>query len=119
MNSNEVRRGNYVEFEGNYYNIETIEEIYPALDTAAFGIGVVDWNNINGIPLSEEILLKCGFESNPYKDCYEYKNFVDVECDKTKGFTDLWIAKYPHIKNFHQLQNLYFALTNQELKVNL
>jgi hypothetical protein len=66
------------------------------------------------IPLTEEWIIKLGLISNPYKDRYEIGN-ICIECDKTKGFTDLWIEKMPHIKYVHQLQNLYFALTGKEL----
>ena len=70
------------------------------------------------IPLSEDILLKCGFISNPYQDRYESK-WCNVECDKTKGITELWIESHPHIKYLHQLQNLIWINFNEELKVNI
>ncbi len=72
---------------------------------------------IQPIPLTEEWLLKFGAISNPYKDRYELpvKNeFIFIDCDQCRT-PNLWMAKYPHIKHVHQLQNLYFALTGEEL----
>jgi hypothetical protein len=66
------------------------------------------------IPITEEWLLKLGFVSNPYQDRYE-KGDIDVECDKTKGETVLWLAGSPHIKYVHQLQNLFHALNGSDL----
>lgn len=70
------------------------------------------------IPLTEEWLLKMGFKSNPYNDTY-YLNNVIINCDKTRGFTDLWIDDFPHIKFVHQMQNFYFTITGEELEVKL
>jgi hypothetical protein len=66
------------------------------------------------IPLTEDWLFKFDFISNPYEDRYE-KVPIHVECLKSKGATYLWIENMPHIKYVHQLQNLYFALTGEEL----
>jgi hypothetical protein len=120
IQANEVRRGNYIEFEGNYYKIETIAEIYPVLDNAAFGIGIVDWNNINGIPLSEELLLKCeGIEKlagnyfinvKGFEICF-YKDGENLGCTLENIGID--------ISYLHQLQNLIWCLTNRELEIKL
>jgi spore maturation protein CgeB len=77
---------------------------------------VVDNSSFKPIPLTEEWILKFGFISNAYKDRYELKN-IHIECDKTNGFTDLWIEKMPHIKYVHQLQSLYFFLCGEELTI--
>ena len=71
--------------------------------------------NIEPILLTEEWLLSMGFISNPYQDRYE-NVVIHVECNKTRGVTELWIDKMPHIKYLHELQNLYFALTGKELE---
>ena len=68
------------------------------------------------IPLTEEILLKCGFEydgdgiygvDNVYYDFYFSKTGVVVRGLNNK------------IYHLHQLQNLYFALTGEELTIKL
>lgn len=102
MKANELRLGNYV-----YDNLGGVLKIKGiSLDSTL--------SHIKPIPLTEEWLVKFGFISNPYEDRYE-KGLIHVECDKTKGATYLWINNMPHIKHIHQLQNLYFAITGEEL----
>ena len=69
---------------------------------------------VEGVPLTEDVLVKLGFESNPYQDRYENKS-IHIECNKLRGKTELWVEKMPHIKHVHQIQNLYHALTGEEL----
>ena len=77
------------------------------------------------IPLTEEILLKCGFEKclNQYKlrtklDTRNGKNvpFIILDLD---GFEYDDLRLQTKLKHVHQLQNLYFALTNEELKIEI
>lgn len=70
---------------------------------------------LHEILLTEELLLKFGFVSNPYQDRYE-KESIHIECNKTRGVTELWIESMPNIKYVHELQNLYFGLTGKELE---
>lgn len=76
------------------------------------------------IQLTEEILLKCGFEkgSNIIGDCYYIEHDFGVSdfvlnITKTSNFEIYELDL--KIDYLHQLQNLYFALTNEELTVNL
>lgn len=80
------------------------------------------------IPLTEEILLKCGFKKDV--DGGLVKNDVAVFLDKRfktnlylqtneSSLKFTWFGYECNVKHLHQLQNLYFALTNQELKIEL
>lgn len=64
------------------------------------------------IPLTPEILEKCGFEN---WDKNKYSN--DILCLTINGEGFLYLANQRHVNIFylHQLQNLYFALTGEEL----
>ena len=110
IQANELRIGNLVDdgFENIIeINIDSYREIL-----------VFDANTRwNGIPLTEEWLLKFGFVSNPYQDRYEF-NSLHIECNKTKGYLELWIEDLPHIKYVHQLQNLCYLMFNEELTIN-
>lgn len=76
-------------------------------------------SKIGGIKLTPDILLKCGFDF--FKDNNSYQLNTDI------GFS-LWgrgaisvHSEYNEeignpVKFLHQLQNLYFALTNKELE---
>ena len=81
-------------------------------------------NNFKPIELTEEILLKCGFERINHIHGYSFftlskskvnKCHIDIYENKTQymGYS------VSHCKHLHQLQNLYFALTNEELTINL
>lgn len=77
------------------------------------------------IPLTEETLLKCGFE-----DVSSYRDFwLTIEGDlrieislRNNGIvftsiSDIGISE--NIKHLHQLQNLFHALTGEELEIEL
>lgn len=74
-----------------------------------------------GAPLTEEWLLNFGFKK---QGIYYFKDdFFGISDDLYE--VCLWNDgeqigyKNENIKYIHQLQNLYFALTNEELTVNL
>lgn len=81
------------------------------------------------IPLTEEILLKCGFESktgrwigktwyigiNPRTEDYLFK--LEQTDEKIEDF--FFQNSFHSVKYVHQLQNLYFCLTGEELTIEL
>jgi hypothetical protein len=75
------------------------------------------------IPLTPEILEKCGFDKGMGID-HKFQGLRlrlwknnDWILLNTNG-CDLY-PRMPTIKYLHQLQNLYFALTGKELQVNI
>ena len=122
MNAKEFRLCNYVEFENRIFQIDTIAEVFPTLNTAEFGIGVVDWNNLKPIPLTEEWLIKFGGIDTGYEIYIKAKTKIIEFKWSSKivatGVRNGWYCKrYKHIKYVHQLQNLYFTLTGEELTI--
>lgn len=120
LEAKDFRIKNLVDFEGKIYEIHTIADVFPTLNTSEFGIGVIDWNNIKPITLTEEWLLKFGFTRN--KDTY-YLNDLGLSWLTTEDNfqTEYKLAdskwKLLDLKFVHQLQNLYFALCGDELKL--
>jgi hypothetical protein len=133
METTELRIGNLVQWSD-----ET--QIVPITITRLgnFSVGM---ESIKPIPLTEEWLLKFGFEkeeSKPsakhhnyfskyisdYKYCFTYAEFrkdfgVYIEYTDSSDLNDDGI-KYPFcfgIKYVHQLQNLYYSLTGTELSL--
>jgi hypothetical protein len=136
VKANELRIGNYFNHRLSYQPLK-VKEIKNDV--------VIDEKNmsccylyIEPIPLTEQILLKCGFE--------KIKSFVDwTKRNHVLKSKDFNFPVYDHMNinmyfyslngnnyffyngidisvnnmpNLHQLQNLYFALTTQELEVN-
>lgn len=68
------------------------------------------------IEITEEILLKCGFE----KEILEPKHYY-IEGMRIWKCNDMFLCDKNgiHIKYLHQLQNLYWCLCGEELEINL
>ena len=96
MEEKELRIGNYVNIEDTILSID-LQELYYNLSL------------MTPIPLTEEWLLKFGFEK-AYETCYQYKDFI-----LNDKFIMMDIDITVQLKYVHQLQNLYFALTGEEL----
>ena len=122
MKATELRVGNWINIYDDYNSkvtgLTNTGKIWfvdnPTNTECAFVV-----NKIEPIPLTEEWLVRFGFENEGnYFDIdingYSLSIFNLCEysiTDTTHEQTDMWIA----IKHVHQLQNLYFALTNKEL----
>lgn len=76
--------------------------------------------NLIPIPLTEELLLKCGFYHNEKIEyrlhCPEFPITIDID-DFGIQISDSW--EFGNIRYLHELQNLYYALTKTELIINL
>ncbi len=118
MEVNELRIGNYLFIDVGLPSMET--HAVKAEDITSISNNVMKIL-VKPIPLTEEWLLKFGFE---YKDRGGYKGwyspFVLNESIRIFEIENGWF-KYSSarsvIKYVHQLQNLYFALTGEELTI--
>ena len=78
-----------------------------------------------GIELSEEVLKKCGWgRSDEHELCDNSNDIIFVYDWHFKRLeiqidTEFNGVEYnlKHIKYLHQLQNIYFSITNKELKI--
>lgn len=110
MDTNELRIGNYVSTHNeSLVIVDAINKTHIHSNKGVFVKGV-----ISPIPLTEEWLLKFGFfedyrigKNNFVKNGVIMWKYSDSFCDDRYGVTT---------KHVHQLQNLYFALTGEELK---
>ena len=102
IKANELMLNNWVLLHGKYYQVED------------FGDGEV----VEPISLTEEILLKCGFKK--INKIYFRKGALTIEVQSFGHFRVSFDGKMlVNLKHLHQLQNLYFALTNEELNIEL
>ena len=69
--------------------------------------------DLTGIPLTPEILEKCGFK--PF--CKDWSKKGMIIHSRKRGF--VLNKKVPILTSLHQLQNLYYALTGEELEISL
>ena len=88
--------------------------ICPFLTEEPFQISL---NEVKPIELTEEWLIKFGFKKMNYKLLNKivfYSETWDIEFSDNEFYMpDIGIV----VKYVHQLQNLYFALTNEELSI--
>jgi len=125
MKAQEVRLGNYIDRDG-LMEVKTINQstirIYDHVNKISLMIGFPA-ESFKGIPLTEEWLIKFGFEKK-----YEYQKEVLSESTITVNEhmqVTLWAGEYvdgegqylEHVKYVHQLQNLFHALKGEELTI--
>ena len=139
MEANELRIGNYFRY-GDCF----VHPFKGKIDVISYR-DFEESEDLNPIPLTEEWLLKFGFENwglgtqwnNRYESYVRYvrhndlggtSNFEIHYIKSTYGNTEYYqyiiscdeddrLNWGEEIINVHQLQNLYFALTNKELKI--
>lgn len=120
MEARELRVGNLI--YDKYGNICTVEW----LSKQSLTVNKINFpkkyfieyslNKIQPIPLTEEILLKSG-----YITCSFRENHFVIKGHTIWKCNDLLMCDKNGmvLKYLHQLQNLYYALTNKELTINL
>lgn len=77
-------------------------------------------DQFNPIPLTEEILLKCGFKkrSDGHFNMFKHSEVDIIICNDFSSWQcDGINFSVNRIKYLHQLQNLYFALIGKELNI--
>ena len=124
MKSSELRIGNWVIVHHNDVEIDFItnKEI-----VGAKGLHLTELKKVKPIPLTEEWLLKFGFIRHHYdyaNDVIYIKNIADNEIDNAEFEWGVYpnelgsgiqIKNRKSLKYVHEIQNLYFALTGEEL----
>jgi len=112
MKAEELRIGNTINYLGKHVNC-TAETIYAVSKIIQPSVMYL------GIPLTEEWLLNIGFEKkgNIYENWTMFTVWVNP--DVFDGFIADWADKaIREVKYVHELQNLYFSLTGEELNLN-
>lgn len=139
MKANELRIGNIaqgnaiqadksgigaVEFTGQIFSISSVE---PRIRINIDKLGLLYASDcmLSGVPLTEEILVKLGFYLDELRGKYRMQISQEMELffDDSFGvylyedFTccEIFMKSFCYV---HELQNLYFALTGEELNVS-
>lgn len=134
IKANELRIGNWLQHANSEGLFCQVKQIITGDYFDAGHTKLVMYEDYDYALLTEDWLLKFGFEKDgttyPHEKCFLLeigeKSFY---CNITKGLNlffqhskvlgDNWycVANAEVLKYVHQLQNLYFALTGQELEV--
>lgn len=138
----ELRIGNYISYyiydQQNPYP-DRIKSIYFGdeskeyrleMESGKFSLGHLTIQGIKPIPLTEDILMKCGFDEDwesgfivykiEVKDSYGHKFDISlVKDDSGISFNYVCWDINCGVKYVHELQNLYYDLTKTELNVQL
>ena len=121
MNTKELRQGNYLQG----MSIIKVESIIDGKVNGYYTSG------FDGILLTEEILLKCkgvksSYTSNPEligaSKKYNLGSIIIFQQNEDESVFYTCINEDMDnliVDTLHQLQNLYFALTGEELEINL
>lgn len=125
ISTQELRIGNYVEYNTRIAKVCEIQKafFYCESDGVEFFTRDQLEPGAKPIPLTEEWLLKFGFDKYKYgHHSYRKKSFIIEEgllknspYDFRKRISKDTSLGLTYIKHVHQLQNLYFALTGEEL----
>jgi len=121
LQANELRIGNLVYRTNKHTKEKLIIELTASCILDISCNGSLSSFLYEPIPLTEEWLLKFGFNKvyNEQDDTteYFYPDWLPFLRDKTT-FYQVYNVGNCFIEHVHQLQNLYFALTGEELKIN-
>jgi len=122
LKASELRIGNLLKLENKNVLVRWVKP--EKIDTIELGVNypsaIVDLERLKPIPLTEEWLVKLGFIEN--KKWFYKSNFLlgylstddNLQAEWKFGGTEGgW--NLINIKYVHQLQNIYFALTSDEL----
>lgn len=131
IKANELRIGNWINGIENYFGNGTpkpiqVDSIISDGDKIKVNLVIYEdgetncAKDISPIPITDEIMLKCGFRRD---GSYWANNTVNLPIMPTIYNTEMILVPNRScavmISSLHQLQNLYFALTGEELKIEL
>ena len=122
MKASELRIGNLVDLGNRIAKVTEINHLAcVVVDLEETQDTIEDYERVKGIILTEEWLLRFGFEKNDNNQFILMEGSVDILFNKDLNG---WICDDINFSinmtdHVHQLQNLYFALTGEELILNI
>jgi hypothetical protein len=122
MKASDLRIGNLVDLGNRIAKVTEINHLAcVVVDLEETQDTIEDYERVKGIILTEEWLLRFGFEKNDNNQFILMEGSVDILFNKDLNG---WICDDINFSinmtdHFHQIQNLYFALTGEELILNI
>ena len=124
MKASDLRIGNWVRPSKEHWTYRESVNDFQWDESDWYGLGecTMSLEAINPIPLTEEWLLKLVFINFKNESELYQCGFLSIDKDKDEFYYQAIKNHYQErairIDYVHQLQNLYFALTNEELTIN-
>ena len=143
IQSNELRIGNCISYDGWHPDLQLHNKPMPAYNVQVAGLNIEDDKIViecvsgerafescyEPIPLSPEILEKCGFELNRNNELSIEINDIASHLELMSGTGGFYYPSFTQtpqgdeertvyfnrINSLHQIQNLYFSLCGEEL----
>lgn len=124
IQSNELRLGNYVLYEGHLERLAMINNKTSSVDvekTSDEERGEIRFSDIQPVPLTDIILQQCDFVYHDYFKFWQLVNGKEEdrsEMDIDRDYNIIDFMRRPLVKKvttLHQLQNIYFMLKGKEL----
>jgi hypothetical protein len=118
----ELRIGNYVLVNGNFQQVFAINRTvaFVAEEDNEEMASEHNLENVQPIPLTEDILTQCGFV---YHDYFKFWQLITTgirsEMNISPDYEVIDFMRKPILKkltSLHQLQNIYFLLKGRELQ---
>lgn len=106
LKANELRIGNLVNYNDEYFTVLSISEDWLQLDNEYLNSHIAD---LQPIPLTEEWLFRFGYTEKDFSN----GNIIKV----INGGYIITTLSNKEIKYVHKLQNLYYELKDNELKL--
>ena len=127
MRVEELRIDNWVEDIVSYrfVKIDGIESNHDVIwvnyknGSAQYDLNLL---NLQPIPLTEEVLLKCGFEQKDHLFRLHLVNSIYIEFNSECNlwYFDIYMnTSRIELQYLHELQNIYSSITFKELEINL
>lgn len=127
IDSRELRIGNWVFYKREPIIVTMVGQygIQSTMDGRTIN-AKFDTPDITPIPITQDILLACGFEEHKIsgKSSYKliYENVVFLY-EAYRVDIGIWgeanVEWFAEAENVHQLQNVFFSLFQKELQINL
>jgi len=116
---NSIKQFNYDFYEDEKWNTEDFDIVEVNLIILESISKGDDFSELfEGIPITEELLLEYGAEKRDFG--FKITDYIRIIFDDSGVILEcedsFYSSNLENVKYLHQLQNLYFALTNKELK---
>jgi hypothetical protein len=126
IKKHELRIGNWVLFHRRYIQIQNLGNSLANESVRTKGTEIVSfdgahYNYLDPVPITPELLEFIEFVLPSKQGFFTRVQNGVVKCKLDGSYFIVLIGEveFSHIQSLHQLQNLYFALTGEDLTIDL